>query len=1034
MQVPYKRSVLFVAGLLFLMLASSQLRAQTTVPFNFTGSAQSFTVPNCVNSLHVKAWGGGGSGGGTDTYNGAGGGGGGFIQCDIPVAPGQVLTIIVGGGGGAGVGCVTGSGGGPAGWGNGIIDGAAGGNSGGSGCSGGGGGGGGGTGIYNGATPLVVAGGAGGGSGGGQFSSGAIGGGGGQNGNSVAGSCTTPGLAGASGNGLGTAGATKGFFADGGGGGGGGGGNNGGTGGGIAGGCDCGACGGGGGISWTSGTGVTITNGNNGTPGNSADPDLPAGDAIGGAGSTSGGNGFLEVTYLGGIPPTASISGFTNPTCFGGTNGSATVAIAGGTAPLTYSWNPGAQATVTATALASGNYTATVTDATGCNATAVATLVDPAQMVTAVSGVATSCNALCNGQLICIPSGGSTPYTYSWSGGCAAASCTNVCAGTYSITVTDAQGCTKLDSATVTQPAPMAVAMSSHAGYCGKADGTASVVVTGGTGAATYTWTPAGAGSGTATYSNVIPGTYTVLAHDTKGCADSGMVTVANIPGVSASITGNTSVSCFGGADGTATALATAGTPVYTFSWLPAPGTGQGTANAGGLSAGTYTCGIADSAGCLSAATVIITQPVVLTVTPMPAVSLCLGGCTPLTATGAGGTGAYTYAWVNNGTLATSPVCPVANAIYTVVCTDANNCHSTPQTVNVTVNSSLEVVTAAGTSVCPGNSATLSATGTGGSGVFAYSWQPAAGLSSTSVFNPVATPAATTTYTVIVTDNCGTPSDSALVTITVFPAPVITVTANDSTGCSPLCVTFNETLTPVCSTATWTYGDGSSFSGCAAHTHCYTTPGMYNVGVNATDTHGCPLNFTKNNWINVYRHPKALFSASPQPTTILSPEIYFSNQTIDTTCLWLWHFGDPGNDSSILFSPQFTYKDTGCYPVSLIAVNTLGCTDTSRKTVCVLQEFSFFAPNSFTPNGDGKNDVWMPQGQGIDPNNYALSIYDRWGNLVFSTYAWGTGWDGSVNNKGAGNGAQIDEYVWKVDLKDFSKQHHTYKGIVSIIR
>ena len=338
--------------------------------YNYTGVPQTYTVP-CTDTITVKAWSGGGSGGGADSYGGAVGGAGAFVQSSFVVIPGQVLTIIIGGGAGPGGNHVSWVGGGAAGFGSGILDGGAGGAAGGSGSSGGGGGGGGGSGLYNGATPLIVAGGGGGGSGGGLHSSGATGGGGGVDGNPSPGSCNTPGLTGASPNAFGTVGANKGG-GDGGGGGGGGGGLNGGTGGGVATGCDCGACGGGGGGNFSSGFNTTIVNGNGQTPGNSTDPDLPAGASVGGGTSTAGGNGFIEI-YYNPIPlPTASFS--TNPVCL---NTPPTQFTDLSTGMTSWNWNFGDPASPNNTSTtqspihtysASGTYTATLTvsNAVGC--------------------------------------------------------------------------------------------------------------------------------------------------------------------------------------------------------------------------------------------------------------------------------------------------------------------------------------------------------------------------------------------------------------------------------------------------------------------------------------------------------------------------------------------------------------------------------------------------------------------------------------------------------------------------------------------
>ncbi|MFI5150469.1 MAG: PKD domain-containing protein, partial [Bacteroidia bacterium] len=529
-------------------------------------------------------------------------------------------------------------------------------------------------------------------------------------------------------------------------------------------------------------------------------------------------------------------------------------------------------------------------------------------------------------------------------------------------------------------------------------------------------------------------GLYTVMVHDSKGCADSANVTVNNLPGVSASIASSTMPSCYQGANGSAIASATSGRPAYTYSWNPAPGTGQNTTNAGGLAAGTYSCTVTDSAGCQSTATILISQPTAVTVASMAPATICIGQCQPLTATAAGGTPGYTYTWVTGSTAVVPPACPVVTTTYTVVATDVNSCVSAvPAMVTITVNPPLHVTTFGGTSVCPGFSATLGATGSGGDGVWTYSWSPPAGLSSTVIANPVATPAATTTYTVTVRDNCGTPKDSAMVTVLVYPAPVATIYSNDTAGCPPLCVSFSDSSAPACQTATWSYGDGAVFTGCAPHNHCYNATGIYTVGVHVTDIHGCKTSTTHTNMITVYPVPVALFTPTPQPTTILNPGITFVNNTVDTSCTWQWLFIEKDSTKSTIRTPSlYTYIDTGCYPVRLVATNQHGCRDTLKKTICIDPVFTFYAPNAFTPNNDGHNDIWVPQGEGVDPDNYSLRIWDRWGNLLFSTTQWGQGWDGHVT--GGSDKVQVDTYVWQVDLKDFSRQYHHLRGSINLLK
>jgi gliding motility-associated-like protein len=725
----------------------------------------------------------------------------------------------------------------------------------------------------------------------------------------------------------------------------------------------------------------------------------------------------------------------TNVSCFGGTNGTATATVSGGVPAYTYSWTPapgGGQATGNATGLAAGTYTLNITDASGCTQTATTTITQPAALTMTSAGINATCNGVCNGQVICIPAGGTPAYTYSWSTttACASASCNNICPGTYTSTVTDAHGCIITATATVAQPTPIVLTMFPKAAHCNHPDGADSVFASGGTPGYTYTWKPSAPVVTTPGIHNIPTGTYSVLVHDAQGCADSIHNVVPNLPGVNISVTSTTNVNCFGGNDGSATVAGTGGTLPYTYSWSPAPAAGT-LPTAGNLTAGTYTAYILDSAHCPNQVTCTITQPPPLTLLAMPPVTICIGQCTPLSATAGGGSPAYTYSWTMNGTPVTSPVCPVVTTTYTVTCTDSHGCVGAPATVVITVYPPLEVVTNAGKSVCPGGCDTLHAVGTGGNGNYSYTWIPAAGLSSATVASPVACPANTTTYTVIVSDNCGTPTDSALTTVTVYPLPVVTFTSTDTVTCAPMCANFVGASNPACASAVWQFGDGSTATGCNTARHCYTTAGTYTVTYSVVDIHGCPGSLSIPNFINALPRPEAAFIDAPNPASILDPIVYFTDQSTGAAT-WAWTFGDATDSASSKQNPYHTYLDTGCFNVTLIVTSANGCTDTAINPVCIQPDFTFYAPNTFTPNGDGKNDSWMPFGIGIDPNHYDLMMFDRWGNLMFETHTWGEGWDGRAN--GGNDIAQIDTYVWKVKLLDFRGNKHQYEGHCNLIK
>jgi gliding motility-associated-like protein len=728
------------------------------------------------------------------------------------------------------------------------------------------------------------------------------------------------------------------------------------------------------------------------------------------------------------------VSSSTNVSCFGLSDGSAAVTSSGGTGTLTYSWTGtpsiiGSQ-TGSASGLAAGSYSCMIKDTKGCSAQANFTISQPPVLTVSAVGVQATCNKSCNGQLICIPGGGTGAYIYSWSTNCMNPSCSNVCAGIYTVSVKDAHGCLITDTALVKEPPALSVGTHSTSAHCNRSDGTDSVSVSGGTPGYSYSWSP-GPGSTSSGYHNIPSGTYTVYIHDANNCKTSDTNFIANLPGVNIALVSSVNVTCFGGTDGSATVAGSGGFPVYTYSWNPPPAVGQGLATATGLGAGTYTCAIKDSMKCSGSTQVTITQPSMLTLAASPPLTICIGSCTDLSAVAKGGSPSYTYSWTESGTAIGTHVCPLQTTTYTVSCSDSHGCLTAPLHVTISLAPPLEVLTTGSTTICPGASDTLHANASGGNGNYSYFWSPAAGLSSTTIQNPVATPAVPTTYTVIVSDKCGTPADSATATIGLFPPPVLDFVSTDTIGCAPICINFTGSSVPACNIGSWTFGDGGTGSGCGKVRHCYSLGGSYTVTYNVMDNQGCKGSVSKVDFIKAYPTPEAAFNATPQPASIISPEISFIDLSHGANA-WSWNFGDPNGAVSSLENPSYSYTDTGCYPVKLIVTNTYLCRDTAQTLICIDSDFTFYAPNTFTPNGDGKNEIWMPIGIGIDPNNYDLLMFDRWGNLMFETHTWGQGWDGRANE---GEGvAQVDTYVWKVELKDLKGRKHSYTGHCNLIR
>lgn len=486
-------------------------------------------------------------------------------------------------------------------------------------------------------------------------------------------------------------------------------------------------------------------------------------------GCTISGSVTIGVTTGG----TAVITNSTNITCFNANNGSLTAGMTGAaTAPFTYSWSPTSQTAATATGLAPGTYTCKITDFYGCISTTTATLTQP----TALSLIMSSNNAKCfgtaTGTVSASGSGGTFPYTYLWPTlSSTLSTVSNIAAGNYSCTVTDANNCSVTQTITVTQPTSVTLSSSVTAASCGLPNGSATVSASGGTPIYSYTWSTGVTGN---SISNVGAGTYTINVQDNNGCTQTLAATVTNASGPSISISTFSNVSCFGGNNGTATALATSGTPTYTYTWS----NGQVTPTATNLMAGVHTVTVTDQTGCKASTSVNITEPTALTVSITPTNPKCFGATNGFGIAAAfGGTPTYTYTWSDGGIGSTSN--QLGAGSYGLNVRDANGCIAT--TTMGLVNPPALVSSITSTNVtCFGTcNGVAAATTTNNVGIVNYQWIGGPSpITSQTVTNLCAG-----TYTLIATDQ-NSCTASGQVIITQPAALTASITSSGSVTCN----------------------------------------------------------------------------------------------------------------------------------------------------------------------------------------------------------------------------------------------------------
>ena len=461
--------------------------------------------------------------------------------------------------------------------------------------------------------------------------------------------------------------------------------------------------------------------------------------------------------------PVFTITG-TDVTCNGLNNGTASAVLSGGL-PLNYGYNwssndgissnnnPAGDGTTSVTGLFPAEWVinTTVSPSWGCSATASIVINEPSVLTASSTSGSIACN------------GGTTTVTVSGNGGTAPYSGTGtftVGAGTYSYTVTDANGCTSITSITITEPSALVASSTSGSIACN--GGTTTVSVSGNGGTAPY--------SGTGTFT-VGAGTYNYTVTDANGCSATTTITVSEPSVLTASSTSG-SIACNGGST-TVTVSGNGGTAPYS-------GTGTFT-----VVAGTYSYTVTDANGCSATTSITVTEPSVLTASSTSGSIACNGGTTTVTVSGNGGTAPYS----GTGTFT------VGAGTYNYTVTDANGC-SASTSITITEPTALTASissNAPNATVCSGGTAGLSSSVSGGTGPYSYQWQyqnnSGTWLNTCSTCtNPTqnASPSQTRDYRVIVTDANGC-SVIVVQTVTVIADPVFTISGTNVT-----CNGFND--------------------------------------------------------------------------------------------------------------------------------------------------------------------------------------------------------------------------------------------------
>jgi gliding motility-associated-like protein len=338
--------------------------------------------------------------------------------------------------------------------------------------------------------------------------------------------------------------------------------------------------------------------------------------------------------------------------------------------------------------------------------------------------------------------------------------------------------------------------------------------------------------------------------------------------------------------------------------------------------------------------------------------------------------------------------------------------------------------------VCPGDSATLFAVGNGGSSTYSYLWT-STNLDSFGDTIHVLPAVGGQQYCLTLSEQCGSPGVQECISVG-NPTPVVPMVSPNIDGmCSPAEFTFFNTSSPSQDIVSsyWNFGNGNDtlVLGNNPVQSNYINPQLISVELTVVSQFGCVYTSVFPDIAEVYSNPTANFYFTENPIYELHTHTGIVNFSSNDVVSWYWLFPGAYPTTSTSEKPSIFYEPgvIGSYQVYLYVENIHGCIDSIQKELVVLPSITFFAPNSFTPDGDEFNQTWKFYANGIDENNFVLRIFNRWGQLIWETQDPHRDWDGTYN----GELVQTGVYTWYATVKAIQTDEiQTYSGMINLIR
>jgi len=710
-------------------------------------------------------------------------------------------------------------------------------------------------------------------------------------------------------------------------------------------------------------------------------------------------------------------------------NGHLMADVTNGIGVIDYLWSNNAT-TFAITNLPAGNYSVTATDENGCQDTASMILIDkPAGVASVGNSTPVSCENGNDGTVDIAMIGGTAPFSYNWNCVCPdQANLTGLDAGYYWVEVTDANGCIDTLNFEIQEIAPLNIsAVSVSSPLCnGDSNGQIQTASMGGTAPYAYVWNT-NPPEFTPDINNVSAGDYTVTITDDNGCVSDLDVSVTepDVLDPNAQILGN--IICFGDSAGVASAQPQGGTAPFTYLWS----NGETTQLVDSLGAGHYFVTVTDDNGCQTTENVEIIEYDQVTAQINFDEGFCPGDSVTFTVLTNGLNNQYDYFWLVNQVFQGQENTfeyPINDSVeISIQLVNTGNCPTVSDTVwmgPIFMDPNNLSVIGTPDTICFGGSAMIQGIIQDTSYLVNSYWND----TSLSGNGPhVVTPNQPTLYTYTIENMCGQLLNASTM-IDVFMPPTAYVFGNGTEGCESVETAFGysyDAYTYSLEGVVWTI-NGQLFDQ-ADPTLVSTYSNVTSATAHMTFSNGCTFDFNELIEVEVYENPEANFYFNPDPAQ-QGEVTEFVDISHGNPQEWEWYL--EGDFISTEERPSHVFEETGEYEVTQIIHNEYGCSDTMVHLVEVIGSYTVYVPNAFTPDGNGANNSFKPIMRDVVIDDYEFLIFDRWGEVIFSTEDLEGAWDGRY----LGDVARDGVYIWKIIVTDNVGKPHELVGHVTLLR